>query len=139
MRYELKCLIQKGLIIVFVELQEYFEKIKTAAKAFVKLGLNESHAIGIMAPNCPEWYLSSWASIFAGGLSAGIYYTNSPDVVSYITKHASTDILVLENLALLIKILDGKSSILEALPDVKHVILIENSAEELKQGIVRHE
>ena len=138
MRYEL-CLIRKRLVIVFVQLQEYYEKIKTAAKAFVKLGLNESHAIGIMAPNCPEWYLSSWASIFAGGLSAGIYYTNSPDVVSYIAKHASTDILVLENLALLIKILDGKSSILEALPDVKHVILIENSAEELKQGIVRHE
>ena len=92
-----------------------------------------------MAPNCPEWYLSSWASVFAGGLSAGIYYTNAPDVVSYITKHASTDILVLENLALLIKILDGKSSISEALPDVKHVILIENTTEELTQGNVRNE
>ena len=87
-----------------------------------------------MAPNCPEWYLSSWASIFAGGLSAGIYYTNSPDVVSYITNHASTDILVLENLQLLIKVLDGKSSILEALPDVKHVILIEGNEEEILQG-----
>ena len=91
-----------------------------------------------MAPNCPEWYLSSWASVFAGGLSAGIYYTNAPDVVIYITIHASTDILVLENLALLIKILDGKSSISEALPDVKHVILIENTTEELTQGNVRN-
>ena len=87
-----------------------------------------------MAPNCPEWYLSSWASMFAGGLSAGIYYTNSPDVVSYITNHASTDILVLENLQLLVKVLDGKSSILEAFPDVKHVILIEGNEEEILQG-----
>ena len=87
-----------------------------------------------MAPNCPEWYLSSWASIFAGGLSAGIYYTNSPDVVSYITNHASTDILVLENLQLLIKVLDGKSSIFEALPDVKHVILIEGNEDEILKG-----
>ena len=104
------------------------------AKAFIKLGLKESHAIGIMAPNCPEWYLSSWASMFSGGLSAGIYYTNSPDVVSYITNHASTDILVLENLQLLVKVLDGKSSIAEALPDVKHVILIETTEEELNKG-----
>ena len=87
-----------------------------------------------MAPNCPEWFLSSWASIFAGGLSAGIYYTNAPDVVKYVTTHASTDVLVLENLSLLIKILDGKSSLLDALPDVKHVILIEGSEEELLKG-----
>ena len=91
-----------------------------------------------MAPNCPEWYLSSWGSVFSGGLSAGIYYTNSPDSVAYITKHASTDILVLENLALLIKVLDGKQTISEALPDVKHVILIETSAEELLLGKFMH-
>ena len=114
--------------------QEYYDKIQTTAKGFVKLGLEESHAVGIMAPNCPEWFLSSWASIFAGGLSAGIYYTNAPDVVKYITTNASTDILVLENLALLIKVLDGKSSILDALPDVKHVILIEGNEEELLKG-----
>ena len=116
--------------------QEYYEKIQTAAKAFIQLGLTESHAIGIMAPNCPEWYLSSWASVFSGGLSAGIYYTNSPDMVSYISNHAPTDILVLENLQLLMKILDGNPSIKEAFPDVKHVILIENTHEELTQGIL---
>ena len=91
-----------------------------------------------MAPNCPEWYLSSWAASFSGGLSAGIYYTNSPDVVAYITNHATTDILVLENLNLLQKILDGKPSIVEALPDVKHVVLIESDEEELLKGIFCH-
>ena len=105
-----------------------------AAKAFIKLGLKESHAVGIMAPNCPEWFLSSWASIFSGGLSAGIYYTNSADIVSYITNHASTDILVLENLELLLKVLDGKPSITEAFPDVKHVVLIEYTMEGLDKG-----
>ena len=98
--------------------------------------MNESHAVGIMAPSCPEWYLSSWGAIFAGGLPAGIYYTNSPDAVAYICNHASTDILILENLNLLMKILDGKLSIAEALPDVKHVVLIESSPEELLQGKV---
>ena len=34
--------------------------------------MKESHAVGIMAPNCPAWYLSSWAATFSGGLSAGI-------------------------------------------------------------------
>ena len=87
-----------------------------------------------MAPNCPAWYLSSWAATFSGGLSAGIYYTNAPDVVSYITDHASTDILVLENLKLLLKILDNKENLATAFPSVKVVILIESNKEELNEG-----
>ena len=87
-----------------------------------------------MAPNCPAWYLSSWATTFSGGLSAGIYYTNAPDVVSYITDHASTDILVLENLKLLLKIMDNKENLATAFPSVKVVILIESNKEELNEG-----
>ena len=87
-----------------------------------------------MAPNCPAWYLSSWAATFSGGLSAGIYYTNAPDVVAYITSHASTDILVLENLKLLLKIMDNKENLATAFPSVKVVILIESNKEELNEG-----
>ena len=36
------------------------------------------------------------------------------------------------------KILDGKPSIVEALPDVKHVVLIESDEEELLKGIFCH-
>ena len=87
-----------------------------------------------MAHNCPAWYLSSWAATFSGGLSAGIYYTNAPDVVSYITSHASTDILVLENLKLLWKILDHKENLATAFPSVKVVVLIESNKEEINEG-----
>ena len=98
------------------------------------MGLEDSHAVGIMAPNCSEWFLSSWGALFAGGLSAGIYYTNAPDVVAYICNHASTDILVLEDMDLLIKILNGKGTIAEAFPEVKHVILINSNQEDLADG-----
>ena len=42
------------------------------------LGLTPLHGVGIMAHNHPNWFVSSLASIFAGGLSCGIYTTNSP-------------------------------------------------------------
>ena len=61
------------------------------------LGLQPLNGVGIMANNCPEWFLCSIGAIFAGGLSCGIYTTNSPQTVSYITQHAPLDVLVFED------------------------------------------
>jgi hypothetical protein len=45
------------------------------------------------------------ASIFAGGLACGIHLTNSSEAVKFIASHAPTDIIVLENSALLQQVL----------------------------------
>ena len=108
--------------------------IEMAAKGFIALGLKESHAVAIMAPNCPEWFASSYASIFAGGIPCGIYTTSSPDIASYICKNASADILLLEDLNMLINIIDGRGSILNAFPDLKYAILINASENDIKEG-----
>ena len=57
-----------------------------------------------MGANCPEWFISSVASIFAGGLACGIYTTNSPDIVSYMSTHAPFNIMVVQVAAQLNKI-----------------------------------
>ena len=46
-------------------------------------------------------FVSSLASIFAGGLACGIHLTNSSEAVAFIASHAPTDILVLEDAELL--------------------------------------
>ena len=51
------------------------------AKAFIKLGLKRSHAVGIIGFNAPEWHISNIAAVVAGGLGTGIYTTNSPEAV----------------------------------------------------------
>jgi hypothetical protein len=46
--------------------REYLEDVKTAAKAFIYLGLEPYHAVGIIGFNSPEWFISDIAAIYAG-------------------------------------------------------------------------
>ena len=58
---------------------QYLEDVRTVAKAFIKLGLKPLHSTCILGFNAPEWHISAVASVVAGGLTAGIYTTNSAD------------------------------------------------------------
>ena len=109
--------------------------IKSAAKGFIALGLKETHAVAIMAANCPEWFATSYASVFAGGLPCGIYTTSSPDITSYICQNASADILILDDLDMLIKIINGRGTISNAFPGIAYVILITGSEDDIRKGI----
>ena len=77
--------------------QQYINEIETVAKAFIKLGLKRSHAVGILGFNAPEWHISNIASVVAGGLATGIYTTNTADAVRYVAQHSRANILVVEN------------------------------------------
>ena len=87
-----------------------------------------------MAGNCPEWFSAQYAAIFAGGIPCGIYPTSSPEIASYICENASADILMVDDLEMLIKIIDGRGSISKAFPGIKHVILINSSETEMIKG-----
>ena len=41
----------------------YHKEVQDAAKGFVALGLNPSHAVGIMASNSPEWLVKKYSFI----------------------------------------------------------------------------
>ncbi len=99
-------------------------EVRTAAKAFHALGLERHCGVGILGPNCPEWVMSSAAAAFAGGLSVGIYPTNSPEVTSYISNHAPLNIFVVGDQAELDRILNGRK-MEEAFPTVKKFVLME--------------
>ena len=81
------------------------------------------HGVGIMALNTPYWFISSLGAIFSGGLSCGIYTTNSAASVKYICEHAPLDILILQNYELLEQILKKEPKINDI---VKHFVIIEN-------------
>ena len=104
--------------------EEYQNQVENAAKGFISLGLNPLNGVGIMAQNSPQWFVSSLASIFAGGLSCGIYTTNSSATVKYISENAPLDLLVIQNDQLLKKIIRDEPKIQE---NVKNFILVEES------------
>jgi long-chain-fatty-acid--CoA ligase ACSBG len=45
---------------------QYYDDVRTAAKAFIHLGLEPYHAVGIIGFNSPEWFISDIAAIYAG-------------------------------------------------------------------------
>ncbi|KAF7200759.1 long-chain-fatty-acid--CoA ligase ACSBG2 [Nothobranchius furzeri] len=98
--------------------REYYEECRTAAKSFLKLGLERFHGVGILGFNSPEWFISDVGCIFAGGLATGIYTTNSPEACQYVAANCEADVLVVENQKQLDKILKVKGQ----LPHLKAII-----------------
>ena len=64
--------------------EEYFAASRAAARGLLAVGLERQRGVGIMGFNSPEMMFSFMASVFAGGLSCGIYPTSSGDTVSYL-------------------------------------------------------
>nr|XP_012803447.2 long-chain-fatty-acid--CoA ligase ACSBG2 [Jaculus jaculus] len=94
---------------------QYYEACRKAAKAFMKLGLERFHGVGIMGFNSVEWLIAAVGAILAGGLCVGIYATNSAEACQYVITNAKVDILLVDNDQQLQKILSIPPSSLESL------------------------
>uniref|UniRef100_A0A3Q2YTU3 AMP-dependent synthetase/ligase domain-containing protein n=1 Tax=Hippocampus comes TaxID=109280 RepID=A0A3Q2YTU3_HIPCM len=45
---------------------QYYRECRTAAKSFIKLGLERYHGVGILGFNAPEWFIANVGCILAG-------------------------------------------------------------------------
>lgn len=88
------------------------------AKAFIKLGLDPRHSVGIIAFNSPEWLYAELATIFAGGLAAGIYTTNSAEPVRHILEKSRANICIVDDEKQMAKV----QSIKDQLPLLKTIV-----------------
>lgn len=50
----------------FISYREYKEKVDKYAKVFIKLGLKRFGAVGVLAFNSVEWFITELATIHAG-------------------------------------------------------------------------
>lgn len=108
----------------------FFKNVRTVAKAFLKLGLEKYHSVCILGMNSPEWLLSSFGAMVAGGMQAGIYTTNSPEACLHCLKKSYAQIVVVQNAMQLEKIL----KIRHEAPDVKAIVQIEGNP--TKPGVI---
>ncbi|KAL8565267.1 hypothetical protein ACOMHN_001165 [Nucella lapillus] len=97
---------------------QYLADIRTAAKAFIKLGLEPYKGVGIIGFNSPEWFLADLGCIFAGGLATGIYTTNSSEACQYVAESCQANVIVVENHQQLQKILKVR----DRLPHLKAIV-----------------
>ncbi len=103
--------------------QKYYDQVKTTARAFMALGLETGKAVSILGNNCPQWFISDMAGIFAGAVPGGIYTTNSPEQCHYISSHSEANIAVVEDAEQLAKF----KEIRDRLPDLKAIVLMNGS------------
>ncbi len=103
--------------------QAYYDQIRTTARAFMALGLEAGNAINIIGDNCPQWFISDMAAIFAGAIPGGIYATSSPEQCLYIAGHSGAGIVVVEDAGQLAKIKEIKDD----LPDLKAIVMMNGS------------
>jgi long-subunit acyl-CoA synthetase (AMP-forming) len=103
--------------------RQYYDRVRTTARAFMALGLEKGKSISILGDNCPQWFISDLAGIFAGAIPGGIYTTNSPELCQYIAAHSEANIAVVENADQLAKF----KQIRDQLPDLKAIVLMNGS------------
>ncbi|XP_073910532.1 long-chain-fatty-acid--CoA ligase ACSBG2-like [Castor canadensis] len=76
---------------------EYYEECRCAAKAFLKLGLERFHGVGIMGSNSAEWVISSIGAMMAGGISVGMAPSHSAKACQAVAEKAEIDIFVVDS------------------------------------------
>ncbi|XP_061540171.1 long-chain-fatty-acid--CoA ligase ACSBG2 isoform X1 [Phycodurus eques] len=91
--------------------KEYYMTCRTAAKSFLKLGLERYHGVGILGFNSVEWFITDIGAILAGGFAVGIYTTNSPEACQYVADNSKANVIVVENHKQLQKILQMQDNL----------------------------
>ena len=102
---------------------DYYAQVRMVARAFMALGLEKGKGLSMLGNNCPQWFISDLAGIFAGAVPGGIYTTNSPAQCHYIAEHSEANIAVVENADQLTKF----KQIRDTLPDLKAIVLMNGS------------
>ncbi|KOB78464.1 Long-chain-fatty-acid--CoA ligase ACSBG2, partial [Operophtera brumata] len=105
--------------------KQYQERVRTVAKAFIKLGLEKCHSVCILGFNSEQWYIADLAAIHAGGYAAGIYTTNSADACYHCLVSSRANIVAVQDKKQLDKIL----SVRDKLPLLKAIVQWEGTVD----------
>lgn len=111
--------------------KEYYQTCRTAAKSFLKLGLERYNGVGILGFNSVEWFVADIGAILAGGFAVGIYTTNSPEACQYVADNCKANIIVVENQKQLQKILQ----IEDKLPHLKAIVQYKDALKEKRPNL----
>ncbi len=105
--------------------QKYEEQAQLFAAACITVGLPTGGVVAIAGDSRAEWVLAAVGALSAGGITAGIYQTSTPDQAGYILEHSDAMIAVVENPAQWRKIRPA----LPTLPQLRRVVLMEGLAD----------
>jgi long-chain acyl-CoA synthetase len=104
------------------------EEIETSVRrlslGFQDLGLKPGDRVALLSENRPEWVMTDFAVLSAGGVTVPIYTSLPPDLVRYIVDNSGAKIVVCADRELWRKL----EAVRSGLPSVEHVVLLEGEA-----------
>ncbi|MCC3304236.1 AMP-dependent synthetase/ligase [Sneathiella sp. HT1-7] len=100
---------------------EYGEKARACGLGLVALGLKRGETVSILSENKPEWLYLDMGILCVGGVSNGVYTTDSAKQVEYLCRDSRTRVFVAENEEQLDKILEVR----ERLPDLVKIVVLD--------------
>ena len=92
-----------------VSWRQYGERARRTGLGLVALGLRPRDVVSIIADNGPEWLYTDLGTMSAGGVTNGIYTTDSPRQVEYIVNDSGTRFFFAGNDEQLDKILEVRA------------------------------
>ena len=101
--------------------EELESSIRRLSLGFQALGLKPGDRIALLSENRPEWVMTDFAALAAGGVTVPIYTSLLPDQVRYIIDDSGAKIVVCSDRDLLRKVEAARRE----LPALERVILIE--------------
>ena len=112
---------------------QYLENVRTVAMGLLALGVKKGECVSIISGNNKEWLFCDIATQCIGGITVGIYTTNSSEEVTYILNHSETGVFFVEDEEQLDKVLLAKAE----LPLLRKVIVYDmEGLRDLKDPLV---
>ncbi|MBC8177017.1 MAG: AMP-binding protein [Desulfobacteraceae bacterium] len=99
----------------------YGENAKYVGLGLVGLGLEKGDRVAIISENNPEWLYVDMGTMGVGGVTVGIYTSDSPQQVEYVVGHCGAKFLLVEDEEQLDKILEVR----ENLPSLQKIIILD--------------
>ncbi|RTL71402.1 MAG: long-chain fatty acid--CoA ligase [Hyphomicrobiales bacterium] len=100
---------------------QYGEAVRATAMGLVSLGFAPGDRAAILSENNKEWLFSDLGIICAGGVSTGVYPTDSPAQLEYLVNDSDARVLFVEDEEQLDKIL----AVRERTPGLKHIVVFD--------------
>lgn len=100
---------------------QYGDRAREAGLGLLALGLEDGGRVSITSEVCPEWLMVDMGVMGVGGVSFGIYPTDTVPQVEYIMQDCGAEFYFAENEEQLDKILDVR----DALPKLKKIFVFD--------------
>ncbi|MBL4667383.1 MAG: AMP-binding protein [Sneathiella sp.] len=100
---------------------QYGDRALTVGLGLVSLGLQRGDVVSILSDNNPEWLYFDMGILGVGGVSNGVYTTDSATQVEYLCLDSKTQYFVVENEEQLDKILE----VGDRVPELRKIIVLD--------------